>query len=505
MNQKNKNFIFTLATTFLWGLIAHGYCYFNLSYSHDSLYVYQNDASWQISLGRFLQPLYLRVRGGIYTPSLVGLLSLVFIGISVWLIMQLFNIQDKFLVVISSGILTVNTTITLLNATYIEWIDIFTLSLLLAVGSVYLCRNVKYGAFLSTCLIICSLGLYQAYLQVAVFLHMMFAVIALLRNEDFGKVMKNGIRAICSMLSGLVAYYVILKIVLHRTGIELANSYNGLSDVGTYDGIPAILSYIKTTYRNVFTYFTAPITAHYRIMGWVNIALGLIAFGIIVLLVYNRKLKIKNIILLAGLIVLMPFGLNLVCFISKGMEHDLMIYSFNLCYIFVEILLLEAASLPIGGKYRDSIIVRYGVSVLLCALLLNNIIYANQAYLKKDLEYQNTLSTMNRIIYRMEETDGYVLGETPVVFVGLLSSSPLSTGRTGFYLSGTGLGANCSVTYYQTYGWYFRYVLSYPINLLDSAASTEWGKKEEVIEMSVFPAQNSCKIIDGTMVIKLSD
>jgi hypothetical protein len=240
-------------------------------------------------------------------------------------------------------------------------------------------------------------------------------------------------------------------------------------------------------------------------MGMVNIVLVLISFAIIILLVRNRKLKIKSILLLAGLIFLMPFGINVVCFISKGMEHDLMKYSFNLFYIFVEVLFVEANTLPVLDKYRDSITARYWLPFLICVLLFNNIIYANQAYLKKELVYQSTLSTMNRIIDRMEETDGYVLGETPVVFVGLLSNSELSMGRKEFYIAGTGLGGKFSVTYYKTYEQYFQYVLSYPINLLDSEASKEWSKQEEVIEMSAFPAQDSCKIINGTMIVKLSN
>jgi hypothetical protein len=505
MNQKKKNQIFTMAITFLWGIIAHGYCYFNLSYSHDSLLVYQDDVVWQISLGRFLHPIYFQIRGNIYTPALVGFLSLVFIGISVWLIVRLFNIQNKILIVISSGILTVNATVTLLNATYIHDIDIYALSLLLAVGSVYLCRNMKHGMILSAILIFCSLGLYQAFLQVAVFLHMMFAVIDLLRNKDFFKVLKNGIRAICSMVLGLAAYYAILKIILHISGIELETGYNGISNVGNYDGLKAILRSIVLTYYNVITDFITPKTYHCRIMGLVNIVLALISFIIIILLVRNRKLEIKKIVLIAGLIFLMPFGINVICFISQGMEHDLMKYSFVLVYIFVEVLVMEANTLPVLDKYRGSMVVKYWLPFLLFVLLFNNIIYANQAYLKKELVYQNTSSTLNRIINRIEETDGYVLGETPVVFVGLLSNSELAMERTEFGITGTGLDGNFSVTYYQTYAQYFQYVLSYPMNLLDPEASERWSEQKEVVEMSAFPAQNSCKIINGTMVVKLSN
>lgn len=40
-------------------------------------------------------------------------------------------------------------------------------------------------------------------------------------------------------------------------------------------------------------------------------------------------------------------------------------------------------------------------------------IYANQMYLKKDLEYDATLSVMTRVVDRIEQVEGYIPGETP--------------------------------------------------------------------------------------------
>jgi hypothetical protein len=112
---------------------------------------------------------------------------------------------------------------------------------------------------------------------------------------------------------------------------------------------------------------------------------------------------------------------------------------------------------------------------------------------------------MNHIIDRMEETDGYVLGEAPVVLIGNLSASELSAGREGVEVDGTGARNDFSVTYYQTHSWYFKYVLAYPVNLMDEETAEQWSEQSTVMEMYVFPAKDSCKIIDGMMVVKLSE
>jgi hypothetical protein len=315
--------------------------------------VYQDDVTWQIALGRFLHPLYFELRGHIYTPALVGFLALIFIGISVYIILRLFAIKNKLLIVLTSGVLTVNTTITLINATYIHDIDIYALSLLLSVASVYICRNVKYGMLLGAPLILCSLALYQAFLQVAVFLYMLLAVVDLLQNKDARQVFKDGLRAIGSLLLGLISYYITLKVVLRLTGVALRNGYNGLTEVGNYDGIQSVISAIKTTYVNFFSFFLEPVTFHSRITRILNVSLALICLALIIVLARRRKLQFKSILLLIVLLCLVPFGANVVCFISQGMEHDLMTYSFNLCYVFALVLFIEAGLLKGNCNVRQ--------------------------------------------------------------------------------------------------------------------------------------------------------
>ena len=104
----------------------------------------------------------------------LGFLSLFFIGITSYLITKLLSIKNKLLIGFVCGILITNLTVTLLNATYILDVDIYMFSLLLAVLSVYIFRRYKYGFLFSPLLLVGSLGLYQSFFQVAIFLFMYY-------------------------------------------------------------------------------------------------------------------------------------------------------------------------------------------------------------------------------------------------------------------------------------------------------------------------------------------
>ena len=55
---------FIAVCVFCFGLAAHGYCYFNANFSHDSLYsIYEESPEMMISLGRYLRPVYRLLRG----------------------------------------------------------------------------------------------------------------------------------------------------------------------------------------------------------------------------------------------------------------------------------------------------------------------------------------------------------------------------------------------------------------------------------------------------------
>ena len=73
--------------------IAHGFCYLNLLYSHDSLNIYHSgyyDDSLEV--GRFLIPVWTFIRGQYYPPLVIGVLSTIFMVFINYFICKMFSI-----------------------------------------------------------------------------------------------------------------------------------------------------------------------------------------------------------------------------------------------------------------------------------------------------------------------------------------------------------------------------------------------------------------------------
>ncbi|MDE6108164.1 MAG: glucosyltransferase domain-containing protein [Oscillospiraceae bacterium] len=495
-------------STLLFGLAAHAYSYFNLMYSHDSLLVYQwSDAGEMIGVGRFLVPVYMQIRGSFYPPFLVGLLSLVFLGGAAYLMLRLLNIKSKIPTVLLPGVLATSTTLTLINATYSKDADTYMLALLLAVAAVCICCRRPIGFPIGVVLLAMSLALYQAFFQVAVFLAMIFVVKVIMEGAQVKKILFTGVKLVAMLLLGLVLYYVALRVVLQATGRGLTESYNGLTHLGEFGGPGEILALLKDTWTFPLTSLHTPEVIRSEWIGRLNDIVLLLIVALLGLLAWCRKVRGGALGLLLAVVLLMPFGMNVVYFISLGMVHSLMLFSLYLIYFFAAMLLemfLEdaAAEGNLWTQVRRG--ARYLLPALLCVLIFNNVVFSNQAYLKKDLDYQTTLFTMTRIVDRMEQLEGYVAGQTPVVMVGTLAGNGISAARDGLReLPGLGLWHRYSVTYPTSYRWYFREILAYPINLV-SVGNTDWALREEVMAMPVFPAAGSCRMIDGTAISKLS-
>ena len=215
----------------------------------------------------------------------------------------------------------------------------------------------------------------------------------------------------------------------------------------------------------------------------------------------KNKIPVQKILIFLVFLIILPFGINIVYFISKGAEHQLMIYSLFLLYIFT-IKLMDICS---NNKNKYSTYLTNFVSFLFIIILISSIIYSNQCYLKKNLEFDSTITTMNRIIYKLEETTDYKVGESKVAFIGNLQASNVSLNRKEFDYNSVGLSNNFSITYYKTFNQYFANYLGYPINIVSENEMKSLCLNDEVKKMESFPNSNYIKRIDDVFVIKLSE
>ncbi|MCD8376296.1 MAG: glucosyltransferase domain-containing protein [Oscillospiraceae bacterium] len=510
--RNRKLILLCLIATFMWGLAAHAYIFLHSSFSHDSLdefnaAVFGNE--WRIQLGRVFVPAYrILVRGITTLPWLIGLISLLYINVAVFLVIKIFDIHSKFLTVLIAGIFTANITVIATAATYIHDLDCNMLALLLSVFAVYLWGKYDKGFLYGMIPVCLSMGFYQSFVSVTITLILLYLIMHLLNGERFQAAIKKCIKSIGMIIGGGVLYFFAMKIVCFVTSVSLiSGNYNSIDTILSMQ-IPemirtAVYGYLYTCYQIL----TATSVYSEPVVFGIHIAMIAIAGIIILLRIVQKEIHIKEKIFTLILIASLPIGMNVVYTLTGGMSHDLMYYAIWLVYLFV----LLIAWWTVNHFDTMKPIIKSGqrivITVLVLIILWGNVQTANAAYLKKDLEQDANLSLFTRIVYRMESCDGYVTGETPVVFVGkpdsLLDGIPgferiyTLTGSTSSYV----LGA-AGRRYYQAY---FDYVLLNPAIIADSETWLQMQTDDEVAAMPCYPEEGSVAIIDGVIVVKLGE
>lgn len=324
--------------TVIWGVLAHGYRYLNGIYSHDSVMVFQEEFEWQFSLGRFLQPLYLLLRGNIMSSYLISMISLLFLSFSNYIVIKMFRFNNKVAQILICGIMSTNYVLTLSYATYMPWADIFMIALFAAVLAVHLFDNYKYGYLFVPFCIIVTCGLYQAYFSMTIVLFMCLLIRDVFEHQETKVIINKGLKAIGLMLIGLIAYYAVYKLSLYVFGFSAADSYNSIEVSLTSD--VSILNVIIQTYWYVVYSIIAPSTFNWVISSLATAGLVIITGISLLRYLNNSKLDKLTIILSAITLLSLPFAMNISQLLSLGgVSHGLMAYGFIFFYIVLFIIL----------------------------------------------------------------------------------------------------------------------------------------------------------------------
>ena len=184
-----------------------------------------------------------------------------------------------------------------------------------------------------------------------------------------------------------------------------------------------------------------------------------------------------------------------------------MVYSVWFFYIFLVCLayrFCDEDMLP----GRQTSLLRAAAYLLAFFVLWQNVVLANTAYVKKELEAEAALSRMTRVVTMLEQQDDYVYEETAVAFVGADNTVGTIPGMekvryiTGLY-SDNPIPCDSSHYYYNAYGAYFKYVLDYPINLCSDELHDRLKADPQVQDMPAFPSDGCMKMINGVLVIKM--
>lgn len=496
---KNENTKTIVIWTLIFMIIAHGFAYTNVLFSHDSMRTIFWTKVDTIEIGRYLLPLLLFIKGKYYPPLLIGIFTYILLVLINYLLVDMFSIKKKYNIVFLSGIMTTACTITLLNSTYIAFTDMHVFAVFLATIGVYLWRNYKYGYIYAIIPLFLLLSIYQPHLSFFTGIVVLLLIKDLLEKKDIKKILignSSMLTALVTFFISLLLYGLSLKILYPLFGFTMRNSYNSISNAGNFSSLNQIVDLIMGSYKYFFYYIFNPNTYYNILIKIFNIFLVLITIIMCIRILYINKSSISRILLFIIFTILIPIIFNFVYIIGNGVEHQLMIYSFFTLYVFA-LMITENKNIKFSSYKKI-------LSIIILITIFSNIIYSNQCYLIKELDTKTTITTMNRIIDRLEEFDGYEVGETKVAFIGNLNYGPLYLQRKELDIKGVGLADNFGTTYYKTYKQFFENYLAYPINIITEEEMEDLKTKQEISKMKSFPSKDSIQFVDDVLVVKLS-
>lgn len=500
--------------TLIFMVLLHGYRYVSLGFSHDSLaFAWQPDLEWQISLGRYMQPFYWWIiRGRIAAPFIVGVLSYGYMVGSVYGVASLLDLKAKTSLFLLAGLMCGSLAFIALDATYSHTVDVYMLALMLNIAAAWLCLRGKRrvpSVLAAAVLLVISTGLYQAYLQVFTALTMVWALLRLLKTDDraipeaVARCAQSFLALMLAMALFFVGYYVVMAV----TGVEAVSRENSIGGMKVLSGA-ALVDMVKTTWK-------MPLRQLGRLQGRIAplarmLTAVVLMTGAAATIFTARRSRVSawQALGMAVLVLLLPFGMNWICLFCSGAVHDLMMYAYIVPLLAALAanerawnLALADEGKQIGKKTRAAACV---LPLAVLTLLFDRGIYANQMYLKKDLEYDATLSVMTRVVDRIEQVEGYIPGETSVEFLGDIQRSQLAMTRPAFAHLGslTGTEENYAITYGDTFWMYLEDVMGYPIKRFRETKNEEQERVTD--DMPCFPDKDSVQMVDGVVFVKLA-
>ncbi|MBQ3194082.1 MAG: glucosyltransferase domain-containing protein [Oscillospiraceae bacterium] len=513
--EENKKWLYmALGFVFFWGLLAHAYCFFDNSVSHDSLNefhaaVFGND--WKIQLGRVFTPIYRDLfRSDATLPWLIGALSLLWIGLAVFFVVRLFDMDSAVMVFLTAGVMATNVSVSSTAATYINDLDGNMFALMCAAAAVYCWKTLPWGEVLGAVLIMGSLGIYQGYLTVTITLVMMVCILRLFRGDAFRTVFRKGLRAIGMILAGGILYYIAMKAMTALSGNALTTGdYNSLGKA--LELTPQnLVEYVAGAYRDWFSWLWNAYSSYPAVMvRGITVLLAAAAVLAVGIWLLNRRIGLWEKLLGLTLMGLLPLGMNIFYVLTLDNNHDLMVFAIWLSYLLVLLLVQWLAAQWQGMPRREKLsrCIRIVCFLLVFLVAYGSVQFANGMYLKKDLEFDAYLSLMTRIAARMESYEGYVPGETPVVFVGLpqMFNDMIPGFREYWNVIGMQFSDVITQPSRPRFQAYFDYILSTPLLTAEPHVWAGMLGNQQVKQMPAYPDAGCLAMMDGVLIVKLGN
>lgn len=508
----SKNGLLSLASAAVSGIIIHLFCLLNFLNNYDNIAVQPTGYGTGIKSGRWfltiLGDLSVTYMGSYNLSWLNGVISILFLSVSVYFLVDIFKIKSRIhAVLLSVGFVAFPSVASCMLFTYTA--PYYSFAILMSVVASYILVEgqrkffIIYGV-LSAILIACSLGIYQAYFPLTTAILVLYLIQQTLLSKDTWKVIIcKGFYYLSSLAVGLVLYFVILKLCLKFYGEELLN-YQGISTMGQMSFVD-LIKQIWYSFAGFFTmsvensYMLAPLPLLSVIYQLWNVVTAIM----IITNLIHRKSKPIYWAVTFVLCVCFPIAVNLIVIMCpNAWIYTLMVHAFVLL-LFVPVVVFEALYEP-QDKY---IIVRHGLKHLISLSLalvvfmysyLANVSYTAEYYANRQVE-----NLANSVVTQVRMTEGFHTDQK-WAFLGKYQD-PLMSFKWGSVPLYEGTATPSHLV--QSYSWsdWIRHYIGYAIPLVDEQEKQQLMEEDIVKKMPSWPSYGSVRIVDDTVIVKFSD
>lgn len=487
-------------STFVWGIIAHGFMFFNkFSWGDDIVGLYYFGATEE--LGRWMLEILRRVfifffETNCSQPFVNGMGSMFCIGCAICLLADLIHFEkDSSLIAISGAFVTIPTMVSMF--TYMYTAFAYMIGMLMSVTGVwFVCKGkAHFIRFAIGVLLICaSIGVYQAWLPMAMSVFLLYFLIETIKADTvvWKKYWIKAFYYLGACITALVLYLIINEYILMSKGIVM----NDHANIDTYGIVSAseYLNRVLYAYRIFFRpsrfFYLSFISKVYKVM---------LLWAILLILYYlikGFKHSIAKGLQILPLLILFPLA---ICFVNvlSGDPFVLVLYPYTLVYLYFVWLLEQKAldgSICAVWQYRSGII----LVVCMCLWFSR---FSNVNYVKANIMQERAMAYYTTLITRIQSIEGYS-EESLVAYVNDTQNKSLATVTITEDLYPGFIVPN---TFLNDYSWkhFVKEWCGFLPQEVDTAKRGELEVLEEVQNMPVYPNDGSIKIVDGVIVIKM--
>ena len=466
--------------TLLFGLAAHAFAMTNkLPFDDEAIYLFGKGTTTES--GRYGLELLRLIMPDYSMPWIYGLISLLLISAAVCVIIKLFDIKSRVLQVLL-GALFITFPAETGTLGYMFTAAPYALALFLSAAAVYsYSRRTRGGLIAALVMLAFSCSIYQGCFSFAASLCVLMMISRLVSGEDAKTVLVSGLRMLAMLAAALLLYGAVILFFSKQLDYPVLSGV-----VNSSQSIPmriavAYSAYIKTILCGYFGYVrgTASRLAH--------IAL-LIVMAVLIVRGEVKRHDIRHSLLLALCLFLFP--LSCYCLYI----HALALYSFASLYILAAIIIDRAEP---GWKLRPDAVAAAAMAVVIVC----NTYFANEFSLYSYLMKENVTSFYTSLLTQVYETPGFAEG-TELALIGEPPEFPVERNacytRDEFTLPGNPVDSSAIAPFI------IRYYIGSDIPLADDDTVAALKDTAEFAEMPVYPYYGSVRMIDGTVVVRLS-